>query len=57
MCYDGTAFELLNRHPPQLTAAATYYINPVIGSDTLYDGIAATASGPHGRMGDAQSRL
>lgn len=49
MQFDGTNWQGLGlgqRAP--LTAAVDIYVNPTTGSDTLYDGTAATVTGAHG---------
>jgi hypothetical protein len=53
--YDGTNFQLIGGvQPKTLSANHTLYVNGSTGSDTLYDGSAATVSGAHGPFATIQ---
>ncbi len=54
---DSLNFRLINPVLPEpiyLTASTTFYVNASTGSDTLYDGTAATVSGTHGPFATIQ---
>jgi hypothetical protein len=57
--YDGTNFQLIAVSPAadKLSAPATFYVNQGIGSDTVYDGTAATISGKHGPFATIQRAI
>lgn len=56
--FDGTTFYTsATSASPKLTANRTIYINASTGSDTLYDGTAATVSGGHGPLATLQAAV